>query len=63
MYNNCFFENWYQQSRDWDLPLIVQFFDFVEGLKEDLPERKYKILFFPFFRIPTGSLQKSPVST
>jgi len=25
MYNNCFFENWYQQSWDWDFPLRVEF--------------------------------------
>jgi len=30
MYNNCFFENWYQRSRDQDLHWIVQFSDFVK---------------------------------
>ena len=31
MYNNCFFENWYQQSRDRDFHWIVQYCDFVKG--------------------------------
>jgi len=35
MYNNCFFENLYQWSRDCDFPLIVQYFDFVKGLLRD----------------------------
>jgi len=30
---------------------------------EDLPDGKYRILYFPFLRIPRGSLGKSPVST
>jgi len=42
-------------------------FDCVEGVKrdakEDLPDGKYKILYFPFFSIPAGSVEKSPVST
>ena len=34
MYNNCFFENWYQRSRDRDFHWIVQFSDFVKGFTE-----------------------------
>jgi len=40
MYNNCFFENWYQRSRDRGFPLIVQFFDFVKGFKERSTAKK-----------------------
>ena len=40
MYDNCFFENWYQQSQDWDFSLIVQFFDFVKGFKGRSSRRK-----------------------
>ena len=30
MYNNCFFENWYQRSRDGDFHWIVQYCDVVK---------------------------------
>ena len=34
MHNNCFFENWYQRSRDRYFQVIVQFSDFVKGFTE-----------------------------
>ena len=40
MYNNCFFENWYQRSRDRDFHLIVQYFDFVKGFTERSTAKK-----------------------
>jgi len=50
MYNNCFLENWYQQSRDWDFPLIVQFFDFVKGFKGRSSGRKVQDPVLSFFQ-------------
>jgi len=34
MYNNCFFENWYQRSRDQDFHVIVLFSDCVKRFTE-----------------------------
>jgi len=49
MYNNCFFENWYQRSRDRDFPLIVQFFDVVKGFKERSTAKKVQDPVLSFF--------------
>ena len=45
----AFFENWYQQSRDSDFPLIVQFFDFVKGFKGRSSGRKVQDPVLSFF--------------
>jgi len=49
MYNNCFFENWYQRSRDRDFPLIVQYFDFHKEFKGRSSGRKAQDPVLSFF--------------
>jgi len=51
MYNNYFFENWYQRSRDRDFPLIVQFLDFVKGFKERSTAKNVQDPVYPDFDV------------